>query len=69
MWDTMAAYLFCLIAGLAGLGAAIHLIITGQIFNSLDTLFFLLSALLLAVVCFGYLAWQISKVLSEDGGK
>ena len=69
MWDTIAAYLFCLVAGLAGLGAAGYLVVTGQIFNSLDTLFFLLASLLLAAVCFGYLAWQIFKVMSEDNGK
>lgn len=69
MWDTIAAYLFCLVAGLAGLAAAAHLVISGQVFNSLDTLFYLLSSLLLAAVCLGYLAWQISKVLSEDNGK
>ena len=69
MWDTIAAYLFCLVAGLAALGAAGYLVITGQVFDSLDTLFFLLASLLLAVVCFGYLAWQIYKAMSEDNGK
>ena len=69
MWDTIAAYLFCLVAGLAGLGAAGYLVVTGQIFDSLDTLFFLLASLLLAVVCLGYLAWQVFKALSENNGK
>lgn len=66
MWDTIAANLFCLLLGLAGLAAAAYLVITGQVFDSIDTLFFTLASSLVAVICFGYLAWQYYKLTSED---
>lgn len=59
MLDTISGYFFCLIFGLVGLGVAGWLILSGQIVRSIDDLFMVLSGLLLAVICFGYLGWRL----------
>jgi len=69
MWDTVIGYVFCLVLGLAGLGVAGWLLITGRAVESTDGLFLLLVALLFAAVSFGYLALQIGPGLSQDDGK
>ena len=59
MLDTISGNLFCLIFGLVGVGLAGWLLVTGQVINSIDDLFMVLSGGLLAVVCFGYLGWRL----------
>ena len=59
MLDTISGYLFCLIFGAIGLGAAVWLAVTGQVVRSIDDLFVVLLCLLMTTVCFGYLGWRV----------
>ncbi len=59
MLDTISGYLFCLIFGTIGLGAAAWLAVTGQVIHSIDDLFVVLLCLLMTTVCFGYLGWRV----------
>lgn len=59
MLDTLSGYLFCLVFGLLGLGAAAWLLVSGQVINSIDDLFMVLACLLLALICFAYLGWRV----------
>ena len=58
-----------LLLGLAGLGVAGWLLVTGNVISSIDDLFLTLFALLIALVAFSYVAWHFAAVLSEDDGK
>ncbi len=66
MWDIILGYVFCVLLGLVGLGVAGWLIVTGRVVASTDNLFLALVALLFALVCIGYLGWQIKFLLSES---
>jgi len=64
MLDTISGYLFCLIFGLLGVGAAVWLVATGEVINSIDDLFMVLASLLLGASCFGYLVWRVQAAWS-----
>ncbi len=59
MLDTISGYLFCFIFGLIGFAIAGWLLVSGQIVNSIDDLFMVLSGGLLGAICFGYLGWRL----------
>jgi hypothetical protein len=69
MGKTAVALLFSLLLGLAGLGTAGWLLVTGNVISSIDDLFLTLFALLMALIAFSYIAMHFQTVLSEDGGK
>ena len=69
MGKTAIGLLFSLLLGLAGLGVAGWLLVTGNVISSIDDLFLTLFGLLIALVAFSYVAWHFAAVLSEDDGK
>jgi hypothetical protein len=69
MWDTISGYLFFLLLGLLSLGLTAWLVVSGGVIQSIDNLFLVLVSGLFAVVCFGYLAWRISEILSAKDQK
>ena len=69
MGKTAIGLLFSLLLGLAGLGVAGWLLVTGNVISSIDDLFLTLFALLMALVAFSHVAWHFQAVLSEDSGK
>jgi hypothetical protein len=69
MGKTAVGLLFSLLLGLAGLGTAGWLLVTGNVISSIDDLFVTLFALLMALIAFSYIAMHFQTVLAEDGGK
>ena len=69
MGKTTVGLLFSLLLGLAGLGVAAWLLVTGNVISSIDDLFLTLFALLMALISFSYIAMHFQAVLSEDDGK
>ena len=69
MGKTAIGLLFSLLLGLAGLGVAGWLLVTGNVISSIDDLFLTLFGLLMALVAFSHVAWHFQAVLSEDSGK
>ena len=66
MLERIIALLFCLILGLASLGVAGWLAVTGKVIESIDGLFIVLVALLTAVICFGYVGMQVQVALAPE---
>ena len=64
MLERIIALLFCFILGLAGLGVAGWLAVSGEVIASVDGLFITLVALLTAAICFGYVGMQVQAALS-----
>ena len=69
MGITAISLVFSFLLGLAGLGVAGWLLVTGNVISSIDDLFLTLFALLMALMAFSYVAWHFQAVLSDDGGK
>ena len=64
MLERIIALLFCFILGLAGLGVAGWLAVSGEVIASVDGLFITLVALLTAAICLGYVGMQVQAALS-----
>jgi len=62
MSDRAFLFLFSVIMILAGLGSAVYLVVTGQA-GTVDGLFLLLTALLIAVVFAIYLKYMIGRAM------
>ena len=69
MWDTISGYIFFIFLGLLSLGLAGWLLVTGAVVQSIDNLFLVLVCGLFAVVCFWYLGWRISEMISTNDKK
>lgn len=66
MFERVISLLFCVVLGIASLGLAGWLVVTGKVVASVDGLFIVLVALLTALVCFGYLGMQFRFSLSSN---
>ena len=66
MLERIIALLFCFVLGLASLGVAGWLAVSGKVIASVDGLFITLVALLTAVICFGYLGLQVQAALAPE---
>jgi hypothetical protein len=69
MRDIFAAFLFCALIGLGGLGVASWFLIAGQSTASVDNLFLTLVALCLAGASLGYDVWLIRLTLAQVESK
>ena len=69
MRRTVIGIVFCLLLGLTGLAVAGWLVVTGQVIDSLDTIFLALVSLSLALACLAYVAWHFQAALTPAGKK
>ena len=69
MGRTLIGILFCLLLGLAGLAITGWLVVDGQVFASLDTIFLLLVSLVLSLACFAHVAWHFQNVFAAEKKK
>ncbi len=69
MGKTFIGILFCLLLGLVGLVVTGWLVVAGQVFASLDTIFLVLVSLVLSLVCFAHVAWHFQTVFATEKKK